>query len=240
MSAEPADQRRPVYGDTWVYESLIGAVPGLAVAPRTAVALQFVLFEAGVLGLGLAYGLRDAILPGTVAVTLAAAGSIAMLRISRQARAADVPAAYRRVLFGSSIEVVLAVVSFVLLVTYLFVVDPRDAAEPLVVTLLGPDPPALVVALFLLVCWDVCYRIGTGWWASVVALWRTLRLDVPAPARARLVRADAETMGFAALQLALLPFLVGHPLLVGAVAGHVVAVTVVTGAAIGLSRRDQS
>ncbi|GGJ01343.1 hypothetical protein GCM10008995_09010 [Halobellus salinus] len=29
--------------------------------------------------------------------------------------------------------------------------------------------------LTLLILWDLCYRIGTSWWAAVVALWRSWR-----------------------------------------------------------------
>ena len=59
----------------------------------------------------------------------------------------------------------LGVLTFLALVTCLLVVDPREGTT-LVTDLLSESPPAPATYL-LLVAWDVCYRIGTGWWASV-------------------------------------------------------------------------
>lgn len=218
----------PEYGEAWVYESLVGALPWVTVPGWLAIAVQFGLFETGVLALGYVYGLPAGAAAGTVAVGVATVGSVAMLRISRHVRAADASEPYRRLLFGSSIEVVLGVVAFVGLVTYLFVYDPGRTEPSLVTELLGPRPPVPAVYLTLLVLWDLCYRIGTGWWASVTALWRSHRdRYTPASAR-RFRRADLETMGFGLLQLALVPFVADRPLLLLAVVGHVVAVVAVT------------
>ncbi|WP_424017286.1 DUF7530 family protein [Halorientalis pallida] len=223
------------YGETWTYESIVGALPGIDVSTRAAVLIQFLVFEVAVLVLAAIYDLWVAAAAGTVAVVVATAGSVEMLRISQLVRGEAVPESYRRLLFGSSVEVVLSVLAYVALITHLFVYDPRSGT-PLLTTLFGPDPPILVVYLVLLVLWDVCYRIGTGWWASVVALWRSVRYRFdPGTARA-LQRADLETMGFGVLQLVLVPFLASSPILRTAVLGHVVAVTVVTGASILLLR----
>ena len=219
--------RGPEYGETWVYESIIGALPGIDISERWALAIQFSLFEAGVLLFAAIYGLWDGAVAGTAAVFVATAGSVEMLRISKLVRRADAPESYERLIFGSSIEVVLGVLAFVALLTYLFVVDPRSA-QPLVTDLLGPDPPLLVTYLTLLVLWDVCYRIGTGWWASVAALWRSLRFEFTPEQTRILARADAETMGFGFLQLLLIPFLLDHTILLVAVVGHVLAVAAVT------------
>jgi len=217
----------PEFGDTWVYESIFSAFPVFDVSERLALVIQFGLFQTGVLVFAAVYGLWDGALAGTAAVVVATAGSVEMLRISKLVRRADPPEAYRKLLFGSSIEVVLGVMAFVLLLTYLFVYDPRSGST-LVTDLLGERPPLIPAALTLLVLWDVCYRIGTGWWASVAALWRSVRFQFT-PERARVyARADVETMGFGFLQLLLVPFLSGHPLLLGAVVGHVIAVTAVT------------
>ena len=222
-----ADRLVPEYGETWVYESIFGALPGIHISERLALALQFSLFEAGVVVLGWYYGLLDGVLAGTAAVVVATAGSVEMLRISKHVRRADPPEAYRRLLFGSSIEVVLGVLAFVALLTYLFVVDPRSA-RPLVTDLLGPEPPLAATYLTLLVLWDVCYRIGTGWWASVAALWRSTRFRFTPEQTRTLARADLETMGFGVLQLLLVPFLLDHTVLLVAVVGHVLAVATVT------------
>ena len=226
----------PDYGETWVYESVVGALPGIEVPPRTAIAAQFLVFEVPLLALAAVYDLWTAAVAGTVAVTVATAGSVEMLRVGRLVRRAGGPEPYRRLLFGSSVEVVLAVLAYVALVTHLFVFDPREAARPLLAALLGPEPPVLVVYLTLLILWDVCYRIGTGWWASVVALWRSARYRFDPATAATLRRADLETMAFGLLQLVLVPFVAGRPILVTAVVGHVVAVTLVTGASVALLR----
>ena len=228
----PASTR---YGETWVYESIIGALPGVDVSPGLALAIQFTVFEAAILLLAWVYGLWTAAVAGTVAVVVATLGSAEMLRIGRRTREADIPEPYRRLLFGSNVEVVLSVLAYIALVTHLFVYDPQAGGEPLVTTLFGPDPPVLVVYLTLLVLWDVCYRIGTGWWASVVALWRSVRFRFDGETRRQLLRADLETLGFGLTQLALVPFVLGQPVLLAAVVGHVLAVSAVTGLAILLS-----
>lgn len=218
---------RPQYGETWVYESIVGALPGVDLSESQAVALQLGLFEVAVLVLGWYYGLPDAVLAGTAAVAVAAVGSVAMLRFSRATRGVALPDAYQRLLFGSNIEVVLSVLAFIALVTHVFVFD-----RSLFVALFGPDPPVAVVYLTLLILWDLCYRIGTSWWAAVVSLWRSLRYRFNDESARRLRRADAINVGFALAQITLLPFLADQPVLRLAVGGHVVAVGVVAGAAI--------
>jgi hypothetical protein len=230
----------PEYGETWVYESIVGALPGIDLSSATAVTIQLVVFEVGVLVLGWYYGLWNAVLAGSAAVFIAAVGSVEMLRISTLVRREEVPESYRRLLFGSSVEVVLGVLAYVALVTHVFVFDPANNDPAMFESLFGPDPPMLVVYLTLLVLWDVCYRIGTGWWASVAALWRSYQYEFDAPTARRLQRADLETMMFGILPLALVPFVTAQPVLLAALVGHVVAVTVVTGLSVALLRAGQS
>jgi hypothetical protein len=224
------------YGETWVYESIVGALPGIDLTDRQAIALQLGLFEVGVLLFAWAYDLWDAALAGSVAVFVAAVGSVVMLRMGRTTRRADVPNAYQRLLFGSSIEVVLGVLAFVALVTHLFVFDPRQAGTPLLVELFGPEPPIVVVYLTLLVLWDLCYRIGTSWWAAVVAIWRSWRYSFDGETARALRRADGWNVVFGLSQLALVPFVVDQPVLLTAVGGHVVAVTLVSAVAAATIR----
>jgi len=232
----------PEYGETWTYESLVGALPGVDLEPRTAVVVQFLGFETAVLVLAWYYRLPSAAIAGTVAVLVAAAGSVQMLRISRAARAAGAPPAYRRFLFGSSIEVVLGILAYVALVTYLFVADAQQGTGGLLAHLLGPTPPLPAVYVMLLVLWDLCYRIGTGWWAAVVGLWRSVRYGhaLDADTGAALRRADRETLFFGTLQLLRVPFLTGQPLLVGALVGLVAAVLLVAGGSLLVLRRVES
>lgn len=222
------------YGETWVYESIIGALPGIEISPGIALAIQFVSFEVAILVLSWYYGLWTAAIAGTIAVVIATVGSAEMLRIARVTRGEDVPDAYRRLLFSSNVEVVLSVLAYIALVTHLFVWDPQTAAEPLVARLFGEEPPVLVIYLTLLILWDVCYRIGTGWWASITALWRSYRFSFDATTRRSLRRADLEALGFGLLQLAFVPFLLDQPVLLAAVVGHVIAVSAVTGLAVVL------
>ncbi|QZP39062.1 DUF7530 family protein [Halobaculum magnesiiphilum] len=243
---------RADFGDAWVYESIVGAVPGAALSAPVAVGLQIVVFEAGILALAAAYDLWDAVPVGTVAVGVAAVGSLLMLTLGDENRTLDVSPRYYRLLFGSSIEVVLAVLAFSGVVTHLFVVDPAaagppavllrllpvavaPAGEPIVAELFGERPPAPAVFLALVVVWDLCYRIGTSWWTAIVSLYRELRLECGAGTRPRFRRLDALNVGFAFVQLALVPFVADRPVLLAALVGHVVAVTVVSGAAIALS-----
>jgi hypothetical protein len=226
----------PEFGDTWVFESIVGALPGIRLPPRLAVTLQFVGFELAVLVLAAVYDLWEAAVAGTVAVAVAAAGSAAMLDLGDRVRDLDAPASYSRLLFGSNIEVVLGILAYVALLTYLFVFDPRDGTT-LFTALLGDDPPLLAAYLLLLIAWDVCYRIGTGWWAAVAALYRSRRFDFDPSTAGAYRRLDLRTAGFALVQIALLPPLLSHPPLAVAVGGHIIAVWVVVAASVvSLSR----
>ena len=227
------------YGEAWAYESIIGALPGVDLSRGEAIAIQLLLFETAVLVLAWYYNLWSAALAGTAAVAVAGVGSIEMLRISRTARMNETPEPYRRLLFSSSIEVVLAVLSFIALITHLFIFDPRTGGR-LVERLFGPDPPVLVVYLTLLVLWDLCYRIGTGWWASVVGLWRSVRFRFDPETAATLRRADRETLLFGVVQLVLVPFLLEHQVLLAALVGHVAAVVVVSGTSLVLLRAREA
>lgn len=218
------------YGETWVYESLVGGIPGLGISRTLAVALQFLIFQVGVLAFGWYYGLWDAVVAGTVAVLVAAIGSVEMHRLGEANRRLSTPPEHKRLLFGSSIEIVLGVLAFIALLTYLIAWNGT-----LIDRLFGPNPPIPVVYLTLLILWDLTYRIGTSWWSAVVALWRAINVDLTPSEASRVKRLDAENIGFSALQLVLVPFLIGEPILLGAVVGHVLAVAIVCSAAIALT-----
>ncbi|UPW01993.1 hypothetical protein M0R88_07825 [Halorussus gelatinilyticus] len=228
------------YGETWVYESIVGAIPGLSLSQPVAVGVQFAVFEGLILAFAAMYDLWSAVPAGTAAVAVAAAGSYLMLALGEEIRRLETPATYRRLLFSSNIEVVLGVVSFVALLTYLFTLDARSGQVPLLAVLLGETPPAPAVFLTLLVLWDLCYRIGTGWWASLTGLVRTVQYggEFDEAGRRQLLRIDLLTVGFALVQLLLVPFVWGRRPLVLAIVGHVVAVTLVSGASMLLLARS--
>ena len=230
---------RPPGSQEWVYESIIRSVPGVNTSRRVAVGVQFLGFELAVLVLGWYHGLPNAALAGTIGVVVAVAGSLFMLRLSEGFRTGAEPEAYLETLLGSRIEIVLGLVSFVLLIVYAFVYNPQGGGPQLVTDLLGAQPPLLFSVVLLLIGWDVAYRIGVGWWACVTGFWRTLRFrgSLPETTRRRFARLDAMTIGFASLQLLVVPILAGHPILQAAVLGHVVAVAVVSGSSIALLLR---
>lgn len=257
MTPESADptysEEDRQFGQTWVYESIVSALPGANLAGGAAIALQLFVFEAALLVVAAAYGLWNAVLPGTAAIVVAAAGSFFMLKMGDTNRSLRVHGQYFRLLFGSSIEVVLAVLAFIALVTHLFVYDPAyvgqwplaellpvavpQADVPLVTALFGEEPPVVAVYLALLVLWDLCYRIGASWWVAVVSLYRELRLPRAASAGHAFRRLDALNVVFASVQVVLLPFILDRPVLLVAVGGHIVAVASVSGAAVALSLR---
>ncbi|KAB1187057.1 MULTISPECIES: hypothetical protein [Haloferax] len=226
----------PDYGETWVYESIVGALPGVKIGEAGAIALQIAVFETAVLFFAWVYDLWTAAIAGTAAIVVAAVGSVVMLRMGEQTRAVAVPTPYRRLLFGSSIEVVLGVLAFVALVTYLFVFDPQRAETPLLTILFGPEQPIVVVYLMLLILWDLCYRIGTSWWAAVVGLWGAVRYRFDEPTARTIRRVNLLNVGFGVAQILLVPFILDQPVLLVAVGGHVVAVTVVSVTAAALVR----
>ncbi|WP_372911001.1 hypothetical protein [Salinigranum sp.] len=227
-----ANEDGPQYGETWVYESIVGALPGASLSGTAAVALQVAIFQVSLFVLAWVYDLWSVVPAGTAAIGVAAVGSVLMLRFSAATRRLDLPPTYSRFLFASGVEVVLGVLAFVALVTHLFVFAPRTGEPTLLTVLFGPEPPVVVVYLMLLVLWDLCYRIGTSWWAAVVAAWRSYRYTFDAETGAALRRTDATNVAFGLTQVVLLPFLTGEPVLFAAVAGHVVAVTGVSTVAL--------
>jgi len=230
------DSARPEYGETWVYESIIGALPGIRLPTWAAMAIQLLIFEVAIVVLSWYYGVWSAAIAGTVVVLVATIGSAEMLRISTLIRRIDVPPTYRALLFASNVEVVLSVLAYVALLTHLFVFDPQVSSMPLLDQLFGSEPPVLVVYLTLLILWDVSYRIGTGWWASVTGLWRSARYRFDPETARVFIRADLEIWGFGVLQLVLVPFVLDQPVLLAALVGHVIAVTAVTAVSVGLLR----
>ncbi|UWG49035.1 putative membrane protein [Halanaeroarchaeum sp. HSR-CO] len=222
---DPADLRLK-YGETWVFESIVGAIPGIDVSDRTALALQLVVFEAIVVLVAAAYGRWQAVLPGTAAVLVATAGSALMLDIGRRVRRAAVPDTYRQLLFSSSLEVVLGVVGYATVLTILFAYQPRHGPT-LLESVLGPQVPLLAAFLFFVILWDIAYRVGTGWWIALLALWRAVTLDVEGQLADEVRAIDYRTAAFGVVQLVLLPFVWEFPLLAAALLGHVLAVFVV-------------
>lgn len=230
----------------WAYVSLISTLPGLSLAPRRALALQFLAFETPAVGLAAWYGLWDVLPVVTVAIAVSTAGSGLMVVLSDRLQSLEPPEAYRRALFDSGVDVLMGVVAFVMLVTYLLVAPPgpdRGAISGY----FGGRLPAAAVAFGLLVGWDLCYRVGTAWWASITGLWRSVRYRAGFEAHARRTyrRLDLLTVGFAGLQLLLLPFVWGDRVLALAILIHVAAVVVVSSTSFvllarGRARRSQS
>jgi hypothetical protein len=232
----------PEFGETWTYESIVGALPGIEVSTTLALAIQLGIFEIGVLVLAWYYGLWNVALLGSAAVFVAGIGSIEMVRVARRIRSTELPDAYRRLVFGSKMDVVLAVLAFCAMLSYLFVSNSQTGRPPLLDRLLGPDPPVLVVYFLLLVLWDVCYRIGTGWWATVTALWRSYRYQFDADTARTFFWADIEIIAFGVVQLLLIPFVLDYPILLAVLTAHVSAVLVVASASLWLlsaNRRDE-
>ena len=222
----------------WVYESIVRSIPGINTSRSVALAVQLLGFEAGVLLFSWYFGRPTAAVAGTVGVVVAVAGSVFMLHLSREVRSVARPRPYCDLLFGSRIEILLGLLSFFVLIDYVFVYDPYQPGEALLVTLLG-EPPSIVFSfLLLMIAWDVAYRIGVGWWASVLGLWRSYRFgdELDDDVKRRYRRIDGLTIGFASVQLLLVPILLGHPLLQIGVVGHVVAVLIVSGGSIVLLR----
>lgn len=229
---------RSIGESEWTFESIIRSVPGINVSRYLALAVQLLGFEAAVVLLAIWYDLPNAAVIGTVAVVVSFVGSVFMLGLSAAIRRANGPTPYRHLLFGSRMDILLGLIAFFLLLVYVFIYDPRTGGETLLNAVLGEQPPLVFAFVFLVIGWDVTYRIGVGWWASVVGFWRTYRfgMELSLESRARYRQIDAATTVFAASQLLFVPFLSGHPLLQIALVGHAVAVLLVSGASIILLR----
>ncbi|AWB27278.1 DUF7530 family protein [Halococcoides cellulosivorans] len=215
--------------DDWAYLNIVGALPGWTPTPMLALAIQFGGFGGVALVVAAVLDQWTALPAALVAIGVATAGSGLMTVVSDRIRRADPPPGYRDLLFGSSVDVVMGVVAFVAFLTYVLTRDPPGIVGAVV----GPETPAPVVFLALLVIWDLCYRIGTAWWASVVGAWRSLVYagSFDRATRQAFVVCDLLVLAFAGIQLALVPFAWGT-LLAWLVVGHVLAVAVVSGGSI--------
>lgn len=213
----------------WAYMSVVAAIPGVDLSVRQALVLQFAVFEGAAIGLAAWYGLWRAVPFATVAILVATLGSGLMTRLHDAIQSLAPPDPYQQVLFRSSIDVVMGLVAFIAFVTYLLA-ELHAARLGFLERYLGPGLPGPAVFVALLIAWDLCYRIGTGWLASVTGLWRTVVFSdhVQSEDQTAYIRADLLTIVFAGLQLLLLPFLWPNRLLVVLVAGHVGAVLVVS------------
>lgn len=230
---------RPLGQSEWIFESLIRVVPGINGSRRRALLAQFVGFELAVLGLAWYHGLAWAGIVGTVGVIVSVAGSVCMLRLAAIGRETSVSERYRTVLFASNVELVLGLLAFLLLLVYVFVIDPTNPGESLLEAVAGSPPAPSLTFLFLLIAWDVTYRIGVGWVASLLGCWQTIRNrhSFSVADRRRFHQTATDTIGFAGVQVFLLPVLSGHPLLQLAIAGHVLAVITVSGLSLLLLRQ---
>ena len=136
------------FGETWVYESIISALPGIDIPNTLAIGIQLVFFETAVLAFAVWDNNGAIAIVGSAAVLLATLGSVEMLRISRLVRSRAVPTSYKRLLFGSKVETVLGVLVYVALITHLFVFEPQQSVRPLLHSLLGANPPIVVMMCF--------------------------------------------------------------------------------------------
>lgn len=219
----PPDDPSRLYGETWVFESIVGAIPGVDVSERRALAIQFLLFEAIVVAVSVLFDRPNAVFPGTAAVLVATAGSALMLDVGRRIRTANLPREYRQLLFSTSIEVVLGVVGYAVVLTVLFVYQPRHGPT-LLESVLGPTVPLLPAFLFFMILWDIAYRIGTGWWIALLAVWRSMRWSVEDQIASEVRAIDRRNAVFGAVQLVLLPFVLEYHILAILLVGHVLAV----------------
>ena len=222
--------------ESWTYETIVNSIPGVRVSNTVGYAVQLLGFAAAVVVLWLAYGLPTRTLwTGLAVVAVATLGSGEMIYISDVVRSTGASERYRRLLFNSGIELVMGLVAFFVFVVYLFVVNPRSGGG-LLEYILGDRPPALVVFMMLVLVWDVCYRIGTAWWAAVCGLWRAV-METPLVATRRPYRRlDIVILLFSVSQLLLLWVIDGDRFLTTVLVGHVGAVVVVTALVVGIER----
>lgn len=228
-------EKRTTHRGGWAYVSLVSTLPGLSIDPRLALVIQLVVFEGVAVGLALWYDLWRALPVATVAIAIATAGSGLMGTLSARIRELSPPGPYRRLLFLSSVDIAMGLGAFIALVTYLLV-QGNGPDGGFLVRYLGEPLPPLGVGFALLVSWDLSYRIGTAWWASITGLWRTFAFRSTFDRRTRTgyVRVEMLTIAFAGLHVFLVPFLWADQLLAVGVIGHVGAVVAVSSLSIGL------
>lgn len=177
----------------WIYEEIVGRIPPFSlVSYQYSILMQ--LFFLLVLGLilGFVFNLRPiSLLYGSLAILVAVLWSLLILQLGPTLRKFRAPLSkdendlleqYKGILFHRNhYEAIPGLAIFIPFMLYLFYYGSN-----LLEYWLGDNPHIVLLLFVSLLIWDVCYRMGLALWTSVLALWRSVRLEKLAEKRTEL------------------------------------------------------
>ncbi len=177
----------------WIYEEIVGRIPPFSlVSYKYSILLQLLLLLILGLVLGFIFHLRlVSLLYGSLAILVAVLWSLLILQLGPTLRRFRAPLSkdenellnqYKGILFHRRhYEAIPGLAIFIPFMVYLFYFNAN-----LLNYWLRENPHPILLLFVSLLIWDICYRMGLGLWTSVLALWRSIRLQKLAEKRTEL------------------------------------------------------
>jgi nitroimidazol reductase NimA-like FMN-containing flavoprotein (pyridoxamine 5'-phosphate oxidase superfamily) len=229
----------------WIYEEIVGRIPPFSLLSyQYSILLQLLFLLVIGLTLGIVFNMKPmSLLYGSIGILVAVSWSLLILQLAPTLRKFRAPLSkdenellerYKGILFHRKhFEALPGVAIFIPFMLHLFF-----SGSNLLEIWLGESPNIILLLFVSLLIWDICYRMGLGIWASVLALWRSIKLRKIAEKRAELEhtpytelrylqRLDINNVFFGIISLVLLPLIQTDTLLVTAVIGFMICITMI-------------
>jgi nitroimidazol reductase NimA-like FMN-containing flavoprotein (pyridoxamine 5'-phosphate oxidase superfamily) len=177
----------------WIYEEIVGRIPPFSlVSYQYSILLQLLLLLILGLILGFIFHLRPvSLLYGSLAIMVAVLWSMLILQLGPTLRKFRAPLSkdenelleqYKGILFHRNhYEAIPGMGIFIPFMVYLFYYDTN-----LLDYWFGEKRHIILLLFVSLLIWDICYRMGLALWTSLLALWRSVRLQRLAERRTEL------------------------------------------------------
>ncbi|MFA4935662.1 MAG: pyridoxamine 5'-phosphate oxidase family protein [Candidatus Methanoperedens sp.] len=230
----------------WIYEEIVGRIPPFSLVSYQYSILMQLLF---LLILGLIFGFifnleSISLFYGSLAILVAVSWSLLILQLGPTLRKFRAPLSkdenellerYKGILFHRNhYEAIPGLAIFIQFMLYLFFYG-----SDLVENWLGKNPHIILLLFVSLLIWDICYRMGLGIWASVLALWRSVRLKKLAEKRTELEhtpytelrslqKLDINNVFFGIISLLLIPLLQSDNFLVTIIVIFMLFITLIS------------
>ena len=232
--------------EKWIYEEIVGRIPPFSlVSYQYSILMQLLFLLVLGLILGFIFNLEAlSLLYGSVAILVAVSWSLLILQLGPTLRKFRAPLSrdenellerYKGILFHRNhYEAILGLVIFIAFLLYLFLYG-----SGLLENWLGKNPHIILLLFVSLLVWDICYRMGLGIWASVLALWRSVRLKKLAEKRTELEhtpytelhslqKLDINNVFFGIISLLLIPLFQSDKFLVTIIVIFMVFITLIS------------
>jgi nitroimidazol reductase NimA-like FMN-containing flavoprotein (pyridoxamine 5'-phosphate oxidase superfamily) len=177
----------------WIYEEIVGRIPPFSlVSYQYSILLQ--LFFLLILGLVLGFVFKlepHSLFYGSLAIMVAVLWSLLILQLGPTLRKFRAPLSkdenelleqYKGILFHRNhYEAIPGLAIFIPFMLYLLYYGSN-----LLEYWIGGNRHIILLLFISLLIWDICYRMGLALWTSILALWRSVRLEKLAEKRTEL------------------------------------------------------